>query len=71
MKKHDIYFLMSAIFLLLTIACQTYSILSVRFEFILLGIFSAFLSWLFMIRAQKALVKEFQQLEEIIHGQKK
>jgi hypothetical protein len=71
MKKHDVYFLMSAIFLLLTIACQTYSILSVRFEFILLGIFSAFLSWLFMIRAQKALVKEFQQLEEIIHGQKK
>lgn len=70
MKRHDIYFLMSGIFLLLTIACQTYSILSVRFEFILLGIFSAFLSWIFMIRAKKALVKEFQQLEELIHGKK-
>jgi Flp pilus assembly protein TadB len=71
MKQHDRYFLMSAIFLLLTIGCQTYSILSVRSEFILLGIFSAFLSWIFMIRAKKALVKEFQQLEEVLDGKEK
>jgi hypothetical protein len=66
MKKHDAYFIMSAIFLGLSIFSQTYSIIQARLEFVLMGIFSAFLSWLFMIRAKKAITMEFRELEEIL-----
>jgi hypothetical protein len=34
--------------------------------FIPLGIFTTFCSWVFMIRAKKALKTEFQELEKII-----
>jgi Flp pilus assembly protein TadB len=70
MRKHDMFFIMSAVFLGITILCQTYSIIIARFEFVLLGIFSAFISWLFMLRAKKAITREFQELEEVLGNER-
>jgi hypothetical protein len=65
-KKYDLHFALSAIFLVLTIACQSIAYLYALFIIIPFGIFFSFLSWVFIVRARKELRKEFQQLEKVI-----
>lgn len=65
MRLHDFHFAWSAIFLILSIVFQMFGIFY-TIAFIPFGIFTAFLAWVFMVKAKKALRVEFQNLEEII-----
>jgi hypothetical protein len=70
MRPHDFHFAWSAIFLVLSIVFQMFGIFY-TIAFIPFGIFTAFLAWVFMIRAKKALKTEFQEINEIIGERRK